>query len=307
MDANSPLASVVTPAFNSASFLPEVLSCLEHQSYPSVEHIVVDGGSTDGSLALLQQTDPARHTWFSRADRSMYEALNFGIQRSHGEVVACLNADDLYFPDSIARAMTFLDRHPDVDIAYGDQLTLFLATASFDFYLMENEYSDPWGSVLVYISQPAVFVRRRVFDGVGLFDPHLRAAGDFDFWFRAYRAGARFKRIPRLLAMVRFHGKNLSLGETWQAEHEALKQKYLPRGMPGRLAERYRRLKRKLRVNQMTLPFLSRYPRTYVRFHRRRYFGYLWSRKPSIAPILEIETPYFRFSGFRALNFHGAV
>src|SRR5947209_7440866 len=102
-------------------------------------------------------------------------------------------------------------KHPGVDIAYGDQLTLFTDIGSFDPHVMVKEYGDPWGDVLVYISQPSVFVRRRVFDRVGLFDATLRGAGDFEFWFRAFRAGAVFKKFKRTVVLVRVHGGNLGL------------------------------------------------------------------------------------------------
>ena len=159
--------------------------------------------------------------------------------------------------------------------------------------------------MLVYISQPAVFIRRAVFSVVGLFDEELRAAGDFEFWIRAFRRGVAFKRIPRILTIVRLHGANLSLSAEWQAEHTSLRERYLPGGLRGALAEVYRNAKRKLLVNQLTLPLRVQAPGDYVRFNRRRYFRYLLTRKPTKEAILEVNLPYFRFSARKALNFGG--
>ena len=110
---------------------------------------------------------------------------------------------------------------------------------------MSKEHSDPWGNVLVYISQPCVFVRRRVFDKVGLFDASLKGAGDFDFWFRAYQKDIVFKKFKRTVVVTRMHGNNLSLSERWYQEHELLKDKYLPEGWSRKLWEGYRLFKRK--------------------------------------------------------------
>jgi glycosyltransferase involved in cell wall biosynthesis len=302
MGETLPLISVITPSLNSAAFMPVLLACIEHQDYPRVEHIVVDGCSTDGSLDVLDAADPSRHTVVVRKDRSMYEAINFGIGQSTGEVVACLNADDLYFPDTLSYVADFFRKHPEVDIAYGDQLTLFTDIGSFDPHVMVKEYGDPWGKVLVYISQPATFVRRRVFDRVGLFDADLKGAGDFEFWFRAFQKGMVFKKFKRTVVLVRVHGNNLGMTEKWWREYAELKARLLPDGWRGAFYHRYRRLKRKLEVNRLTVPFLVEFPPGFVKFDVRSYFKYLVARSPSAAPILSVDLPYFKYDSYRALR-----
>jgi glycosyltransferase involved in cell wall biosynthesis len=299
--------SVITPTLNSAEFIRELAQCLEHQDYPHIEHIVVDGGSNDETLAILGEFDTARHRVFVDRDESMYEALNHGLQRCKGELIACLNADDLYFPDTVSAGVALMERHPDVGIVYGDVVSIFMASGSFDFFPMEKAYSDPWGSTLVYITQPAVFMRRGVIDEIGYFDARLRAAADFDYWFRAFRAGIVFRHLPRPLAIVRYHGANLSLSPVWQREHKELMRKYLPGGWRTRFAERYRLLKRSLRVNRLTVPRFRPRQSAFASFSASRYFRYLISRRPSKEPILRIHLPYFQFEAHRALNFDRAL
>lgn len=302
MTQMNPTVSVITPSLNSATFMPDLLACIEHQDYAHIEHIVVDGCSTDGTSEILEKADPARHTVYVRKDRSMYEAINYGIGQSRGEIVACLNADDLYFPDTISYVVDFFRKNPSVEIAYGDQLTLFTETGSFDPHVMVKEYGEFWGKVLVYISQPSVFVRRQVFDRVGLFDASLKGAGDFEFWFRAFRQGVVFKKFDRTVVMVRVHGKNLGMSDQWWREYGELKAKLLPGGLRGAFFHHFRRLKRRVEVNRLTVPFLVNFPREYVRFNRRSYFKYVVNRAPSASPILSIDTPYFKYDSYRALK-----
>jgi glycosyltransferase involved in cell wall biosynthesis len=298
-----PLISVVSPTLNASAFVRDLLASVDHQTYPNVEHVVVDGCSTDGTTEILAAAPADRRRVIVRKDRSMYDAINHGIEQSRGEIVSCLNADDLYFPDAVSYMVDFFRNNPETDVAYGNQLTLFTAASSFDPYVTAEERSDPWGDVLVYVTQPAVFVRRRVFDRVGLFDPDYRCVGDFDFWIRAYRAGAVFRKFDRTVVIVRIHGGNLTSSDRWTREHEALKDRYLPSGWRRRLAEAYRLALRRLTVNQFTSPFLVELPERFVRFDRGAYFRYLFTRRPTVDPVLTIDLPYFQFRAHRALNF----
>jgi glycosyltransferase involved in cell wall biosynthesis len=299
-----PRFSVVTPLLNSAPFLPTLLRCIDAQTYPDLEHILVDGGSKDGSVEMLQKADAQRRRWVQRQDRSMYEAINFGIGQAQGEVIACLNADDLYFPDTAEYVMRFFDAHPGVDIAYGDHLSLLTNHGSFDLNYIPREYTDAWGDVLVYLSQPAVFVRRNVFDRVGLFDDTLRAAADFDYWHRAFLAGVRFKKFDRIVSIVTMHGANLSLSPQWQQEYEVVKRRHLSLSARAERAETVRLAKRRLKLNRLTVPWmLRRAPRPAVRFSAWRYFRYLASRRPQAEPIFSIDLPYLQYAAHRVFNY----
>src|SRR5205807_1692474 len=119
-------------------------------------------------------------------------------------------------------------------------------------------------------------------------DAGLKGAGDFDFWFRAYRAGVVFKKFKRTVVLVRVHGNNLGMSEKWWREYDELKARLLPGGWRGAFYHRYRRLKRKLEVNRLTVPFLVEFPPGFVKFDLRSYFKYLVARSPSASPILSV-------------------
>ena len=292
----------MTPSLNSGRFIGECLASVAAQTHPQVEHIVVDGVSSDDTAAVLERHARPGLQVVVRKDRSMYEAINAGLALARGEVLACLNADDLYFPGAVQDAVAAFAANPEVDIVFGDQLSLFIARESFDLGYYPAEDADPWGRVLVYISQPSVFLRRRVVDRVGPFDADLRAAADFDYWIRAFLAGAVFKKIRRIGVVVRMHGENLSLKDVWQREHEALKERYLAKGPSRGFWEQVRLGRRRVLLNRLTVPlFMRGIPREHVTFHLKSYYAYLLSMDRSLAPILSVRLPYFSFDAFRAL------
>ena len=302
MTATQPRVSIITPSLNSGRFIADCLASVAAQSYPDIEHIVVDGESTDETASVLARHARPGLRVIVRKDRSMYEAINAGLDVASGEVVACLNADDLYFPDAVRLVVDALDANPSVDILFGDQLSLFTTRESFKLGYHPAENVDPWGRVLVYISQPSVFLRKRVFERVGGFDAELRAAADFDYWIRAFRAGAVFKKLRRIVVLVRMHGENLSLTDAWQREHRELKDRYLGMGLARGFWERRRLLRRRILHNPMTIPvFMRRLPREAVSFRLGAYYSYLVRRSRSATPILSVRLPYFSYDAFRAL------
>ncbi len=108
-----PLVSIITPSFNQAAFLPATLDSVLSQDYDHLELIVMDGGSTDGSVAILEaQTDP-RLTWISESDRGQSHALNKGLARAQGEILTYLNSDDLIMPHTLAFIVDYFEAHPD--------------------------------------------------------------------------------------------------------------------------------------------------------------------------------------------------
>jgi glycosyltransferase involved in cell wall biosynthesis len=205
------------------------------QTYPSIEHIVVDGGSTDGTLELLARYEgsyPLR--WLSGPDLGMYPAINKGLRLASGEIHGYLNSDDLYFPWTISVVTQAFANHPEVDVIYGDVVevddeTLWSKIAwnlPFDLdYLRRSGFM--W--------QPAVFWRRRVFDTLGGFDEAIRYGADLDYWFRLGEAGARFRKINEMLAVVRMHPQTLSLVHRAKVIDELAEMRAAHAPAPGRL------------------------------------------------------------------------
>jgi glycosyltransferase involved in cell wall biosynthesis len=168
---------------------------------------VVDGGSTDGTVAWLQRQPVL--SWISEKDQGMYDALNKGWQRARGRVLAHLNGDEQYLPGALRSVMRGLEEHPEADIVFGDMLVV-RADGSLAAY--RKSYPLRWPYVLashLYVPTCATFWRRRVADQGFRFDPSARARGDADFAVRVLRSGARAVHLPQYLAAFALTGRNL--------------------------------------------------------------------------------------------------
>lgn len=202
--AKAPLVSIVTPTLNQGRFIEQTIRSVKSQSYPGVEHIVVDGGSTDETLDILRQYEGSYNLrWLSEPDRGMYDAINKGMRLATGEVLAYLNSDDLYFPWTLAVVADHFRRHPETDLVYGDVLGIHERTGRQDIRFQpafRYDFLLRAGSLV----QPGVFWRRTVAEAAGEFDLSLRLAGDLDYWLRI-GPDRRYDRVEEILAIERDH------------------------------------------------------------------------------------------------------
>lgn len=203
-----PLVSVVTPVLNAARFLPDLMASLRAQDYPQVEHVVVDGGSTDGTLEILERSPGI--VWTSGPDAGMYDAINRGLALAKGEILAYQNADDRYcVPDAISRSVAFLQAHPEVDVVYGD-FRLIDAEGGLLPRRSRGRVFDK--SALLrhnYIAPHTAFVRRRVLSEAGIWlDPRAQFAGDWDWFVRMALAGRTLCYLPGDVAEFRVHARS---------------------------------------------------------------------------------------------------
>lgn len=251
-----PLVSIVTPAHNASDYLEQLISSVEAQDYPRIEHIVIDDGSNDhgATLAILRRHPQVR--WWSRENRGQYATLNEGFRAASGDLVTTISADDTYADTQALSAMAdFLLRNPTCDVVHG--YTLHVDRGGVPLAVQPYQNYPYW--MLTYnlgcISHCSLVVRRQrlLTDGL-LFDESLRYAGDGDWLARLYLAGYRFGRVKRNIAAYRHHDVQTSQRVAANAdantyrltERAALDQKY------GRSA------------------ILSWLVRAYVTFHRRR-------------------------------------
>ena len=115
-----PLVSIITPSFNQADYLEHTIRSVLEQDYPNIEYMVVDGGSTDGSVDIIKKYEKQLAWWVSEPDKGQSEAINKGFKRANGEIVAWLNSDDVYMPNAITRAVETLQANPEAAFVYAN-------------------------------------------------------------------------------------------------------------------------------------------------------------------------------------------
>ena len=200
-----PKISVITPSFNSIHTIRETLESVRSQDYPHVEHIVMDGGSKDGTVELLKEFPHLR--WVSEKDEGHYHAMNKGIQAATGDVIQILNSDDCLRPGALSIVGRAFAQHPDWDGLFGD--TVFIDGKSQEIYRREEavwDYNVMRFSRVGYAIHPAIFVRKAVHDRVGLYQYKKFINGcDFAFMLELGRSKCRMGHVNALLVNYRYH------------------------------------------------------------------------------------------------------
>jgi glycosyltransferase involved in cell wall biosynthesis len=179
-----PRVTIVTPSYNQAQFLEETIRSVLLQGYSNLEYIIIDGGSTDGSVDIIKKYEPWLAHWECEKDRGQSHAINKGWKMATGDILAWLNSDDVYTMGSIKTAIQCLCLHPESDMVYSDLLIIdeksnYLRTMvprSFDLKALLKD--------LTYIPQPTVFIKRQDLSEVGLLDEDLHYVMDLDLWMR---------------------------------------------------------------------------------------------------------------------------
>lgn len=233
MKSELPLVSVVTPSYNQGRFIEETLLSVKHQDYPNIEHIVVDGGSTDGTLEILRRYEGTYNLlWISEPDEGHADAVNKGFRMARGEIIGWLNSDDVYFDKgAISAVVEAFQRHPEADIVYGDCAYIWEDGTILRIQCVPKfRYSHLLRGC--FLEQPAVFFRRHVVEKHKL-DTRLKVAIDYEYWLRIGRI-YRFHHIPRILAADRNHRGRISIAQADQlrAVGAALRQQYATQYSP---------------------------------------------------------------------------
>ncbi len=209
-ERESPLVSIVTPCLNAAAFLERTIESVLAQDYSKIEYIVMDGGSTDGTLDILRRYEGTLR-WVSGSDGGTADAINRGFTLSHGEIFTYLNADDEYLPGAIRAAVEALEASPEGAVVYGDAWWVDQDGARIAPYPVRDFDRDLFAREC-FICQPASFLRREAFENAGRMDPNLKLTFDYELWMRLART-YEFRRIEGVLALSRMHSSNKSLGQ----------------------------------------------------------------------------------------------
>lgn len=237
-----PRVSIVTPSYNQGQFIEETIRSVLLQGYPNLEYIIIDGGSTDDSVEIIQRYKPWLAYWVSEPDQGQVYAIDKGWARSSGIVLAYLNSDDTYLLNAIADAVQALRLNPEVAAICGGELRI----DSEGMVILEHLVR----SVSLYdllhfkfIPQPAVFLRRSAFEEAGGLDLTFQLVFDFELWTRLVRCGG-IHCIPKVLATTRWYPgtKTLSQRSAILSELERVVQKVVESPFGQQISPRERRV-----------------------------------------------------------------
>ena len=221
-----PLVSIITPSFNQAQYLEQTIQSVVEQDYPNLELIVMDGGSTDGSKAIIEKYAPRLSYWQSQKDGGQTDAINQGFTRAKGEVLAWLNSDDLLYPDAVSKAVEALRRYPQAVMVYGNcdlvngqgKFIKRFPAAQTDLGKLRQGY--------VHIPQQAAFFLAEAWKKVGPLDPSFFFAMDYDLWTRLAKLGPLQYIDAEPWAAFRLHGDSKSIAADDRCWPEMLKVHY---------------------------------------------------------------------------------
>ena len=230
-----PGVSVVTPSFNQGQYIEETIRSVLLQGYPNLEYMIVDGGSTDGSVDIIRKYEPWLAHWVSEPDRGQSHAINKGWSRATGEVLAWLNSDDVYVQGAVGTAVNALSQHPEVAVVYsncqyvdteGGRIVL-RRSAEFDLRRLLWNLSS-------YIPQPTAFICKSALAEVGFMNETLQYSMDYDLWLRIGMRYA-FRYVDEVWAATRMHVQAKTVAfqrEIWELKikvfRAAMSSPYLP-------------------------------------------------------------------------------
>jgi len=234
-----PKISIITPSLNQVSYIDETIRSVLLQHYPNIEYIVIDGGSTDGTLEVLKNYSNSL-TWVSGKDKGQADAINKGLTIATGDIIAYLNSDDIFLPGSLETVGSFFQDNPrtlwvtggcDIIDEKGSKIRSWV-TLWKEFWLYNQMLDRLKGKknmlkILNFISQPATFWRQSVVKKIGLFDPNLKFVMDYDYWMRLYQFGDP-GIIRNRLAAFRIHTESKTGRQFRALSHESFQvvQKY---------------------------------------------------------------------------------
>lgn len=243
-----PMITVVVPSFNQARFLERTLCSILDQNYPNLELIVMDGGSTDGSVKILERYASSITYWVSRPDKGQTHALIEGFSRASGEIECWLNSDDLFQPGCLFEVAEFFARHPEADAVYGDATWIDPEDKVLRIQREIGFSRFIWMYTYDYIPGMSMFWRRSLYEKVGGLDPSYQLAMDADLFIRFAHAG-HIAHVRRQWSKMRFYPqqKNVRLRSISDAEDRRIRERYWGTGQPSLLGLR-RCLAQSLRV-----------------------------------------------------------
>ncbi len=209
MHSMLPKISVITPSFNQAEYLERTLCSVLDQGYPNLEYIVIDGGSTDGSVEIIRRYAGRLAFWVSEPDRGQSDAINKGLRRATGEWVAWQNSDDIYYPGAFHDLSAVAGKHPKASLIISDMMLI----DEYDRSLRDIRYVKPSYRALLaegmLLANQAAFWRRNVHEQIGFLSEELLCSFDYE-WFLRIVQHFEGIHVDRVWGALRLHGETKS-------------------------------------------------------------------------------------------------
>ncbi len=225
--AKFPVISIITPSFNQGDFLEETILSVLSQNYPALEYFIMDGGSTDNSVEIIEKYENQLTGWVSEKDNGQADAINKGFKQARGEYIAFLNSDDLLAKNALNHVVECITKYKPDWIA--GAVRIFGENA--DYGLRNPEPSENFGDWLLYnaqIPQQGSFWRRELLDTAGFLDTDLHFAFDLEYWIRLLQSGCYPRLINQEIAGFRIHDITKSMGgrSKFIYEHMEILERY---------------------------------------------------------------------------------
>lgn len=217
-----PLISIVTPSYNQGEFIERTITSILDQQYPKLEYYVQDGGSTDRTVEVLKQYQARLSGWASEPDSGQSQAINRGLSKTSGEIMAWLNSDDLLLPGALHVVADYFNRHPDIDVVYGNRLLIDENDKEIGRWILPGHNNEvlSWTD---YVPQETLFWRRSIWEKAGgEIDESFRFAMDWDLLVRFRDAGAHFGHIDQFLGAFRIHASQKTSSEINEVGHQEM-------------------------------------------------------------------------------------
>ncbi len=205
-----PRISIITPSYNQGIFIEETIRSVLLQGYPNLEYIIIDGGSTDKTIDIINKYEPWIYYWVSEPDNGQTHAINKGLAKATGDIIAYINSDDYYLPGTLLKVAEHFHQFPDTDLLHGvcryvNQQGEKIGEQFGDIQTLEEvlDLWDVWWKKRQFV-QPEVFWTRRITEKIGLLREELNFVMDYDYWCRIIQAGGLVRKIDSELSCFRF-------------------------------------------------------------------------------------------------------
>lgn len=232
---NLPRITVVTPSYNQAEFLERTICSVLDQDYPNLEYIIIDGGSSDGSVEIIKKYESRLDYWISEPDRGQSHAINKGLKRATGEWVAWQNSDDIYYQSAFLNVAKAIKKFPTSDLVIGD---INLINENDDV-IRDIRYVRPTKMAMLaegmVLANQAAFWRRSLHEKVGLMDQSLHYGFDYEWFLRLLNVTLHTTHLPIILGALRYHS------DTKTSNHQMLFDAEFEKILEGRVCPEWKK------------------------------------------------------------------